>query len=154
VDDWRSMEKQMNDLRETTSYPSFLEKAGFVEREEHTIDFVRWVWFEKTIDSVEFQLRLVVQVEFELSISDGPSMRDADNFSYNFNGVYLQILELPVELGDNRSCDREEFLKHPRTLPVNYFFVKEEPRKLDRFELRVTTRTQLRSLCKMLGCKD
>ena len=119
----------MNDLREITSYPSFLEKAGFVEKEEHTTDVVRWVWFEKTIDAVESQVRLVVQVEFELSISDAPFVRTRDNFSYYFNGVYLKVIDRQMERLDEET---------------------ELPREIDRIKINVSTRSQLRSLCKML----
>jgi hypothetical protein len=125
----------MTNLREVTRDPFFLESAGFTRREEQTTDFVRWVWFEKTIDLVE--ISLILQVEFELAISDDPSVPTNDNFSYGFNGVYLKILERSVEA--DRSCEKAEFLKHPRILPLNEFcdlFVKEEPREIDRFELR------------------
>ena len=147
----------MNDFREITRYPAFLEKAGFVEREEETTDVVRWVWFERTIDSIESQVSLILQVEFEMSISDNPFVRTSDNFCYSFNGVYLKIIERPVETADSRSYEREEFFKHPRILPLNDFadlFVKEEPREIDRFGLNVSTLSQLRSLCKMLGAKS
>ena len=147
----------MNDLREVTREPDFLEKAGFVRRDEETTDVVRWVWYERTIDSVESEVTLVLQVEFELSISDNPVVRTSDNFSYNFNGVYLKISERPVETANSRSYEREEFFKHPRILSLNDFAdlcVKDEPREIDRFGLRVSTLAQLRSLCKMLGCKD
>jgi len=147
----------MNDLREITRHPAFLEKAGFVEREEDTTDVVRWVWFEKTIDSIDSQVTLILQVEFELSISDDPFVRTSDNFSYSFNGVYLKIIERPVETADSRSYEREEFFKHPRILPLNDFadlVVKEEPREIDRIGLKISTLAHLRSLCKMLGCKD
>lgn len=147
----------MNDLREIAREPFFLEKAGFVRRDEETTDVVRWVWYERTIDSIESQMRLILQVEFEMSISDNPFVRTSDNFSYSFNGVYLKIIERPAETADSRSYEREEFFKHPRILPLNDFadlVMKEEPREIDRFELKVSTLAQLRSLCKMLGCKD
>ena len=147
----------MNDLREITRYPAFLEKAGFVEREEETTDVVRWVWFERTIDSVESEVTLVLQVEFELAISDDPFVRTSDNFSYSFNGVYLKIIERQMEREDSESADEASVLKNSHMLSLDAFmkaYVKEEPREIDRVNLRVTTRAQLRSLCKMLGCRD
>lgn len=128
----------MNDLREITRAPSFLEKAGFVEREEETTDVVRWVWYERTIDSIESQVRFVVQVEFELSISDDPFVRTSDNFSYSFNGVYLKVIDRQMQRWDSQSYDEET----------------EVPREIDRFQVNVSTLAQLRSLCKMLGWKD
>ncbi len=143
----------MNDLREITRYPSFLEKAGFVEREEHTTDDVRWVWFERTIDSIESQVRLILQVEFELSISDDPFVRTSDNFSYSFNGVYLKVIDRQMERSDSQSYDEETFMEKPLIPPLDVL-MEEEPREIGRFELKVSTLAQLRSLSKMLGCKD
>lgn len=115
-----------------------MEKAGFVEREEETTDVVRWVWYERTIDSIESQVRFVVQVEFELSISDDPFVRTSDNFSYSFNGVYLKVIDRQMQRWDSQSYDEET----------------EVPREIDRFQVNVSTLAQLRSLCKMLGWKD
>lgn len=143
----------MNDLREITREPYFLENAGFIRREEETTDVDRWVWYERTIGSIDSEVRLVVQVEFEMSVSDNPFVRTSDNFSYSFNGVYLRIVEEPIERSGTESYDAETFLKKPRIMPLE-FFLKKEPREIDRFALEVYTLTQLRSLCKMLGCKD
>lgn len=143
----------MNDLREVTREPYFLEKEGFVCREEETSDVSRWVWYERTI--IESEVTLVLQVEFELSILDNPFVRTTDNFCYSFNGVYLRIIEPPVDRGD-RSSERENFLKQPGIPSLNKvleLFGEEEHREIDRFELRVTTRAQLRSLCKMIWGK-
>jgi len=93
----------MNDLREITREPYFLEKAGFVRREEETADVVRWVWYEKTIES---QVTFVVQVKFEMSISDDPFVKTSDNFSYSFNGVFLKVIE-------EQSEEEETFVKTP-----------------------------------------
>ena len=133
----------MNDLREITREPYFLEKAGFVRREEETTDVVRWVWYEKTIES---QVTFVVQVEFEMAISDDPFVKTSDNFSYSFNGVFLKVIEEQTE-------EEETFVETPHGLPIA-LMVHEEPREIDRLELSVSTLAQLRSLCKMLGCKD
>jgi hypothetical protein len=143
----------MNDLRKITRRPSFLEKAGFVEREEETTDAVRWVWYERPIDSIVSQVTLTLQVEFELSISDDPFVRTSDNFNYNFNGVYLKIIEGRMEKGASQSYDMETFVKHPHILPLA-LMMDEEPRELDRLILNVSTRAQLRSLCKILGVKS
>ena len=68
----------MNDLREVEKEPGFLLRSGFRCREE-TAAFVRWVWFEKTIDSPNSQIRFVIQVEFEITISDDPFASYSDN---------------------------------------------------------------------------
>ena len=141
----------MNDLREIRRYPSFLEKAGFIEREERTTDVVRWVWFEKTIHSIDAGLKLILQVEFELSISDNPFVRTTDNFWYSFNGVYLKIIEGTMEQEHSESPD--SFVKNPRVLPLSVL-LKQEPREIGRFELNVRTLAQLRSLSTMLGAKS
>lgn len=143
----------MNDLREIPREPLFLEKAGFVRRDEETSDVVRWVRYEKTLESIDSQVTLVLQVEFELSISDNPYVRTIDNFSYSFNGVYLKIIERQMETGDSESDDEATYLTNPHILPLGASMkaiMKEEPREIDRSELKVTTRAQLHSLCRMI----
>lgn len=147
----------MNDLREITTEPYFLEKAGFVRRDEETTDVDRWIWYERTIDGIESQVTLILQVEFEMSISDNPFVRTSDNFWYSFNGVYLKIIERQMDREDSESADKASVLKNPHMLSLDAFikaYVKEEPREIDRIGLNVSTLAQLRSLCKMLGCKS
>jgi hypothetical protein len=88
----------------------------------------------------------VVQVEFEMAISDDPFVKTSDNFSYSFNGVFLKVIEEQTE-------EEETLVEIPHRLPIA-LMMHEEPREIDRLELRVNTLAQLRSLCKMLGCKD
>jgi hypothetical protein len=143
----------MNDLREITREPNFLEKLGFVRRDEETTDVVRWVWYERTLDSVDSQVTLILQVDCELSISDDPFVRTIDNFSYSFNGVYLKIIERQMDSEQSESADEASVLKNPGMFSLDAFmksYVKEEPREIDRVNLRVTTRVQLRSLCRMI----
>jgi hypothetical protein len=126
--------------------------AGFVRRDEHTSDVVRWVWYEKTIDSFDSQVRLILQVELELSISDNPVVKTCDNFSYSFNGVYLKVIEPQMEKWDTQAEDKVSSLSSPHIPPLDVL-VDEEPREIGRFELRVSTLAQLRSLSKMLGAR-
>jgi hypothetical protein len=84
-----------------------LEKAGFVRRDDESGDVDRWVWYERTIGSADSEVTLVLQVEFELSISDNPFGRTTDNFCYGFDGVYLRIFEPPPDRGD-QSQEREK----------------------------------------------
>lgn len=125
----------MNDLREIIREPSFLEKMGFVPRDDGTADVDRWVWYEKTFDSIDSQLRFIVQVEFELAISDNRVLRVSDNFSYSFNGVYLRVIDRQMERWHDQMYDDE----------------RESPREIDRYEVNITTVTQLRALCRMLS---
>ena len=128
----------MNDLREVTREPTFLEEMGFVRRDDGTADVVRWVWYEKTIDSIESQVRFILQVEFELSISDNPFVPRIDNFSYSFNRVYLRVIDRQLVRWDNQSYDQET----------------ERPREIDRCEVNIATLTQLRALWRMLSWRD
>jgi hypothetical protein len=105
-----------------------------------TSDVDRWVWYERVIGSLEDRVRLVVQVELEMSISDNPFVRTSDNFSYSFNGVYLRVIDGQMDRLDDQACDDE--------------FEFEVDREIDRFRINVSTLAQLRSLCKMLGCRD
>lgn len=93
-------------------------------------------WYERMIESVEDRMRLVVQVELEMSISDNPFVRTSDNFSYSFNGVYLKVMDRQMGRLDDQACDDE--------------FELEVDQEIDRFRVNVSTLAQLRSLCKML----
>ena len=132
----------MNDLREITREPFFLEKAGFVRRDEETSVVDRWVWYERVIGSLEDRVRLVVQVALEMSISDNPFVRTSDNFSYSFNGVYLRVIDGQMDRLDDQACDDEFQIEF------------EVDREIHRFRVNVSTLAQLRSLCKMLGARS
>ncbi|MEW6441845.1 MAG: hypothetical protein AB1640_13000 [bacterium] len=125
----------MNDLREVTRDPAFLEKLGFARRDQNSTDVVRWVWYERTIDSIGSQVRFVVQVEFELCISDDPFVKFPDNHTYSFSRVYLKVIDRQMEREDNRTYDEDT----------------EIARVVDRFEINVTKVSQLRVLCRMLS---
>jgi len=124
----------MNDLREVVTEPEFLEKKGFVRREEETTDSVRWVWYEKVIDSVNSQIRFIVQIEFELFISDNCASY-IENRDYGFNGIYLRVIDRQIEALDNISYDDEYELL----------------RETDRWALSIHTVSRLKSFCEMLG---
>ena len=81
--------------------------------------------------------------------------RAAEAEELYLNGVYLRIFEPPPDRGD-QSHEREEFFKHPGIPSLEKvldLFGEEEPREIDRVELRVTTRAQLRSLCRLIWGK-
>ncbi len=82
------MTEKVNDLNEVTQEPTFLEKLGFIQREENTTDALRWVWYERIFNSSESQLRFIIQVEFEMYISDNPDVSYNDNVTYSCNRVY------------------------------------------------------------------
>jgi len=127
----------MNDLREVQNEPEFLEKDGFIYREEESTDSVRWVWYEKAFESIESQLRFIIQVEFEMDIYDEPFASYAENRTYSFNGVYLIVVDRQMQRWDNRSYDEET----------------EISREIDRYKVNIHTLGRLRSLCNMLGGK-
>ena len=124
----------MNDLREVQKYPDFLERKGFTCRKEESSDCVRSVWFEKSFDSIQSNVRFTVQVEYELFISDNPFCRTSDNFHYSFNGTYLIVIDRQMRRWDNQSYDEET----------------ECPREIDRYRLNIETMSRLRSLCEAL----
>ena len=124
----------MNDLREVVKAPAFLSKHGFERRDQETTDPVRWVWFERTFDMDQSQVRFVLQVEFELCIHDDVGVSYTDNRDYSFNAVYLEVIDRQMERRDNISYDEET----------------EMPRSIDQYRLKVHTMGKLESLCEML----
>ena len=125
------MEKFYNIERE----PEFLVKLGFIRREEDSCDQTRSVWYEKKIQSFDSQVSFIVQIEFELNLYDDPSAAYIDNCIYRFNSVYVRVIDRQMEKLDNRTYDEDT----------------EIPREIDRCELNISTSTQLKSFCNMLG---
>ena len=91
-------------LRNFDCDPDRLERYSFVRRDESSTDSVRWVWFERVLDSNECNLRLVIRIEFELAISDEPGASYRENRSYSFNRVVLEVDKVSDE------PDKTEFL--------------------------------------------
>lgn len=112
----------MEDLREVSQEPGFLEALGFVRRDEPTTDAVRWVWYEREFPCEEDHFDLVLQVEFELAISDSIAVSYVENRSYSFNGVFILV----------RNCNEHQ------------------PDGLARKRINVRTMEQLNSLVAML----
>lgn len=70
--------------------PDELITFGFIRRDEETTDSTRFIWYEKTLKKGRFSY--ILQIEFELSISDDPYGSYSDNHSYTFNDIYLRII--------------------------------------------------------------
>ena len=102
------------DLRDVAERPDRLLDAGYSRRDEPSTDQVRAVIYEKTISSDESQLKLLVQIHFELAISDDVGYSYTDLCSYSFNGVYLEVLDRQMEPDDNRYFDEES--EHPASI--------------------------------------
>lgn len=127
----------MKELRDFESKPDSLTLYGFERREEHSTDSVRWVWYEKRIQSYESQICFVIQVEFELYISDNPTASYLDNRSYGFNGVNLGVIDRQMERWDSMSYEEDT----------------ESPRDVGSWKLSIQTLEQLESFVGMLGAK-
>lgn len=125
----------MNDLHDVEKEPEFLIGNGYARREEETTESVRLVWYEKTFGSFESNLRFVIQIEFELSISDAPYASWTENCTYCFNGVYLVVIDRQMRRWDN----------------VTYEEDTECPGRIGRYKLEIHTMSRLRSLCSVLG---
>lgn len=128
----------MTDLREIGQEPSFLAQFGFERRDEITTNPDRYVWYEKTFKRYTSQLCLVVQVEFELFISDDPEASYTENLSYSFNRVFLRVIDRQMVAdgseGDELWYDEEtEFL-----------------REIDRWRLPIQTVEQLNAFCELI----
>lgn len=127
----------MKELRDFERKPDSLTRYGFERREEHSTDSVRWVWYEKRIQSIDSQICLVIQVEFELYISDDPTASYIENRSYGFNGVSLKVIDLQTERRDGISYEEDT----------------ESPGEIGGWRLSIETLEQLKLFVGMLGDK-
>ncbi len=112
-----------------------LGRYSFVRRDEHSSDSVRWVWFERVLDSDESQIRFVIRIEFELAISDDPGATDRDNHSYSFNGIILEVINRQMERYDSVMYD-------PDT---------EQPEVVGQYRLAIDTLREVNQLTRLLG---
>jgi hypothetical protein len=115
--------------------PERLLRYGYVRRDQSTTDVARSVWFEKIYDSCDSQARLILQIEFDLSISDDPFATYKENLSYSFNGVYLRVVDRQMAAFDNQTYDEET----------------ERPRSVGRRKLSITTLEDLKRFDRCLG---
>ena len=121
-----------------TNRPDVLLENGFIRRDEETTGSVRSVWYEKTFDPHDSQLRLTIQVEFELDIYDDDSASYTENRIYSLNDIYLLVTDRQMEReGDKHSG--------------YYYEDTERPREIDRCRLNIKTFEQLLTLCNMIG---
>ena len=139
----------MNDLAEVTKEPTFLGKLGFTSREEDSTDSRRLVWWERTFQATDCQVKLIVQVVFEMSLRDDPSASYLDNVSYEFNKVYLKVVDRRMEEYDDKT--RGTFGHYAYAL---FDEESENPRTVGRYPLDIQKVSRLRALCKMLIAKQ
>jgi len=105
------MTPQRRDLRDVAERPDRLIDAGYTRRDEATTDTVGAVVYEKVISSDESQLKVLVQIHFQLAISDDVGYEYDELCSYSFNGVFLEVQDRQMESEDNRYFDEES--EHP-----------------------------------------
>jgi hypothetical protein len=122
------------DLRDFDYEPDRLLSLGYERRDEESADYVRFVWYEKEFSSSESQICLVLQIEYELGLSDDLRASYSANCSYSFNGVYVRVLDRQMEEVDNYTFDEETA----------------NPRELGRQRLSVTTLEECDALAKLL----
>ncbi len=118
--------------------PDILLVYGFIRRDEETTSSVRSVWYEKIFDQYDSQLRLMIQIEFELDIYDDDSASYTENRIYRLNGVYLVVTDRQMQ----REGDKKDGY---------YYEDTENPREIDRCRIKISTFHELRTLCNMLG---
>ena len=138
----------MNDLADVIKEPTFLRKLGFTSREEDSTDARRLFWYEKTFQTADYQVKFIVQVEFEMWLRDDPSASYTDNVSYEFNKVYLKVVDRRMEEYDDET--RGTFDHYSYRV---YDEESENPRTIGRYPLDIQKVSQLRALCKMLIAK-
>jgi hypothetical protein len=118
--------------------PDILLVYGFIRRDEETTSSDRSVWYEKIFDQYDSQLRLMIQIEFELDIYDDDSASYTGNRIYYLTGVYLVVTDRQMQSeGHKKDGD--------------YYEDTENPREIDRCKIKISTFHELRTLCNMLG---
>lgn len=101
----------MNRINDFTENPDSLLEFGLKRHDEETTDSLRLVWYEKNIYQTHSPLNYILQVEFELLLSDDPFVSYSDNCDYSFVGVYLRIINRGVsyhETSQNESIEIKE----------------------------------------------
>ncbi len=77
------------ELRPSKTTPDALTDLGFARREESTTDPNRCVRYEREPDDDRSQLRLIIQIEFKLVLTDEPLPAPTRSYSYLFTGMFL-----------------------------------------------------------------
>ncbi len=77
------------DLRDVAEHPDQLLDVGYTRRDVATTNTERAAIYEKVISSDESQLKLLVQIHFQLVMHDDVGYDYGELCSYSFNGVYL-----------------------------------------------------------------
>lgn len=124
----------MDELRLFYDDPDSLIDYGFEKRVQHTCYPNRMVWYEKIIQSVETQIKFIIQIEFDLFISDDPGASYTDNLDYSFNGVYIVVFDRQMEKIYNLEYDEETDM----------------PNFIGRKQLNINTLDEVQQLCKLL----
>lgn len=88
------------ELRDLADRPAILLEHGYVETEEETTSTLRSVWYSKTIEEPEAHLRFKVRIEFEMVISDEPTVMH-DQRSYSFNGIRIDVERRQEDTSDD-----------------------------------------------------
>jgi len=126
-----------SDLWIVDDTPDFWLKYGFTRNDEPTTDNVRWVRYEKAFSHDRSQVRLVLLVEYQLSISDNPNVPTNENYEYSFEGVYLKIVDRRMEREGNLPYDEDT----------------ERPRIIDKYQMDIETADKVFELAEMLSKK-
>lgn len=97
----------MRNLDDFNIDPDELTTFGYERRDEPSTDTVRRVWFEKSFSSQESQFELILQIEFDLGISDNPHVTSAQNHSHTFNAVFLRSINRQMKRINSSIFDEE-----------------------------------------------
>ena len=127
----------MKELGDDFKEPTFLLKMGFACKEEDSTDNHRMVRFSRNFQSDKSPFKFIVLLEYELSIRDDPSF-DAENFSYEFEGAYLLVVDRHMEEDDYHG-------------EIYYDEDSEKPNFIGKTKLNIQTRSELRSFIKALS---
>ena len=114
--------------------PERLTTHGFRRRDQVTTELSRWVRFERTIGDYDSPVRLAVQIEFTLDVTDEPLPPSTPSWSYQFEGVFLTVLD--------RSLDGDVFM--------DFDADDEDPEVAGRVALALTSLEEVQQLIALL----
>jgi hypothetical protein len=123
------------DLRDSLQEPAYLYRLGFVREDESSTDFIRDVVFVRTLQSAKSQLRLSLQVRYELYISDEPRASYSDSHEYVFVGAYLAVSDRRLAIDAFGDFDEESEL----------------PREIGEWRLKCSTLSEIAAFSSILG---
>jgi hypothetical protein len=118
--------------------PDRLTAHGFQRCDQPTTDLSKWVRFERVLGDDDSPMRVAVQIEFTLDVTDEPLPPPTPSWSYQFEGVFLEIIDRRLDWQALTDFDPDAEL----------------PEVVGRVSLALTTLEEVRQLIALLRPRD